>query len=87
MVVIIWLLDLQLLMQSMPITTKVVSSKHALNTILCDEVCQLLAAGMWFSLCTPVSSTNKTDHHGKTEIMLKVALNTITHLLSYNTFY
>jgi hypothetical protein len=36
---------------------------------------------MWFSLCTPVSSTNKTDHHGKTEIMLKVALNTITHLL------
>ena len=71
--VIIWLLDLQLLMQSMTITTKVVSSKHALDTILCNKVCQLLAAGMWFSPCTPVSSTHKTDHHGKTEIMLKVA--------------
>jgi hypothetical protein len=27
---------------------------------------------------TPVSSTNKTDHHYITEIFLKVALNTIT---------
>jgi hypothetical protein len=26
----------------------------------------------------PVSSTNKTDHHNITEILLKVALNTIT---------
>ena len=31
----------------------------------------------WFSLCTPVSSTNKTDRHDITEIWLKVALNTI----------
>jgi hypothetical protein len=31
-----------------------------------------------FSLCTPVSSTNKTDCHNITEILLKVALNTIT---------
>ena len=30
---------------------------------------------------TPVSSTNKTDHHDITEILLKVALNTITPLL------
>ena len=27
----------------------------------------------------PVSSINKTDHHDKTEILLKVALNTINH--------
>ena len=33
--------------------------------------------GRWFSLGTPVSSTNKTDRHGITEILLKVALNTI----------
>ena len=33
---------------------------------------------LWFSLCTLVSSTNKTDSHGITEILLKVALNTIT---------
>jgi hypothetical protein len=26
---------------------------------------------------TPVSSTNKTDHHDITEILLKVVLNTI----------
>jgi hypothetical protein len=31
-----------------------------------------------FSLGTLVSSTNKTDHPDKTEILLKVALNTIT---------
>ena len=30
--------------------------------------------GQWFS---PVSSTNETDHHDITEILLKVALNTI----------
>jgi hypothetical protein len=30
------------------------------------------------SLGTPVSSTNKTDCHDITEILLKVALNTIT---------
>ena len=33
---------------------------------------------VWFSSGTPVSSTNKTDHHDITEILLKVALNTIT---------
>ena len=46
-------------------------------TTLCDKVCQWLAEGRWFSLGTPVSSTNKTYHHDITEILLKVALNTI----------
>jgi hypothetical protein len=32
----------------------------------------------WFSPGTLVSSTNKTDRHDITEILLKVALNTIT---------
>ena len=31
----------------------------------------------WFILNPPVSSTNKTDRHDITEILLKVALNTI----------
>ena len=31
----------------------------------------------WFSLGTPVSSTNKTDRQDITEILLKVALSTI----------
>jgi len=41
---------------------------------LCDKVCQWLATGRWF---IPDSSTNKTDHHTITEILLKVTLNTI----------
>ena len=45
---------------------------------LCDKVCQWLAAGRWFSPDTTVSSTNKTDRHDINEILLKVALNTIT---------
>jgi hypothetical protein len=32
------------------------------------------AAGLWFSPGTPVSSTNKTDRHDITEILLTVAL-------------
>jgi hypothetical protein len=36
-----------------------------------------LATGHWFSTGIPVSSTNKTDRHNTSEILLKVALNTI----------
>ena len=66
----------------MPITTKVVSSKGCswpgvLDTTLCDKVCQLFATGLWFSPGIPVSSTNNTDCHNITKILLKVALNTI----------
>jgi hypothetical protein len=51
--------------------------RGVLNTTLCDKVCQWLVAGLWFSPGTPVSSTDKTDHHDITEILLKVAFNTI----------
>jgi len=44
--------------------------------ILCDKVCQWLATGRWFSPGTPVSSSNKTDRHDITEILLKVAKTT-----------
>ena len=44
---------------------------------LCAKVCQWLAAGLWFSPGTLVSSTNKTDRHDIAEILLKVSLNTI----------
>ena len=65
----------------MPITTKVVSSNPVhgdgvLYTTLCDKICQCLATCRWFSLGTPVSSTNKTDCRDLTEILLKVVLNT-----------
>jgi hypothetical protein len=52
------------------------------DTTVCDKVCQWLAAALWFSPDTPVSSTNKTDHHDVIEILLKVALNTITITLN-----
>ena len=41
-------------------------SGGVLDIALCDKV------------CTPVSSTNKTDRHNIAEILLKVALNTIS---------
>jgi hypothetical protein len=44
--------------------------------------CQALAAGWWFSPDTSVSSTNKTDRHDTTEILLEVALSTITPTLA-----
>ena len=52
--------------------------KGVLNTTLCDKVCQWLAASRWFSPGTPASSSYKTDCHDIIEILLKVALNTIT---------
>jgi hypothetical protein len=50
---------------------------YSKQQILCDTVCQWLATGRWFSPGTPGSSTNKTDRHDITEILLKEALNTI----------
>ena len=44
------------------------SWRSVLDTTLLDKVCQWLAAGRWFSPCTPVSSTNKTARHDITEI-------------------
>jgi hypothetical protein len=36
---------------------------------------------------TPVSSTNKSDRHDITEILLKVALNTITDSLVFHFIF
>jgi hypothetical protein len=41
---------------------------------LCDKVYQLHSAGNCFSPNIQVSTTNKTDRHDITEILLKVAL-------------
>jgi len=73
-------LDLQLPVQSVPNLSPLScefesrSWRGVLNTTLCDIVCQWLAVG------TPVYSTTKTDSHDIIEILLKVALNTITHI-------
>ena len=72
--------------QSVPITTKVVSFnpthgdvyfiQHYMIKFVSDlrPVSSFL---LWLSLGTQVSSTNRTDSHDITEILLKVVLNTI----------
>ena len=51
--------------------------RGVLDKTLCDKVCQWHLTGRLFSLGTPVSPTNKTDRYNMTEILIKVALNTI----------
>ena len=81
-IVVAWWLDLQLHMQSVPITTKVVSSNpahgevHSIQPYVIKFVNDLWAH-------TPVSSTNKTDRHDIIVILLKVALNIIPLTLSH----
>ena len=59
--------------------TKQCKLKDGVLDTLYDKVCLLLATDLWFSLGTPVPSTNKTYLHDipLTEILLKVMLNTI----------
>jgi hypothetical protein len=77
--VIAWQLDLQLSMQSVPITTNVVSLNPAHDEVYSIQQYEikLVSDLRLFFLCSPVSSTNKTDRHDITEILQKVALNTI----------
>ena len=72
-------MDLQLPVQSVAIMLWVwiPLRRGVLDTTLCDQVCQWLVTGWWFSPGTPVSSTNKTDRHNIAEILLKVVLNTM----------
>jgi hypothetical protein len=67
-VVIVWQLNLQLPVQSVPINTKSCEFEPrswwgVLDTTLCNQVCQWVVTGRWFSPGTPISSTNKTDCH------------------------
>jgi hypothetical protein len=59
------------------------SWRGVLDTTLCDKVCQKLGTGRWVCPGTPISSTNKTDHHDIAEILLKVELNIITPSLYF----
>jgi hypothetical protein len=71
-------------MQSVPINTNVVSSNptygevYSIQHYVIKFVSDLRQVGGFL----PVSSINKTDRHGIAEILLKVALNTITLLCS-----
>ena len=50
------------------------------------KACEWLATGRWFTPGTPVSSTNKTDHHDLTAILLKVAISTTTSTNKLNAW-
>ena len=55
---------------------RILLKRGVLDKTLCDKVCHWLEAGRWFSPDTLVSSNNKTD------ILLRVALNTISITVS-----
>jgi hypothetical protein len=59
-------------------------SIRARCTTLCNKVCQWLAKVWWFFPGPPVSSTNKGGCHDIAEILLKVALTTITQTKKNN---
>ena len=54
--------------------SKTGSKYGILDTTVCGKVCQWLEEGLWFYPGTLVSSTNETDRHDITEILLKVSL-------------
>jgi hypothetical protein len=62
--------------QSEPVTTKVVSSNPVHGEVYSIQHYVIkFVSDLRFS---PVSFTNKANHHDITEILIKVALNTIT---------
>ena len=81
-VMVVWQLDLQLPMQSVPITTKVVSSNHvhgevySIQHYVLNLSVTLRHVGDFLRILR-FPPLIKTDRHDITEILLKVALNTI----------
>ena len=72
--------DLQLPVQSVPFTTKVVKSNPVQGEVYSIQhyVIKFVSyLRRWFSPGTPVSSRSKTDRLDITKILLKVALSTI----------
>jgi hypothetical protein len=69
--------------QSVPIITKVMSSNPVHREVYSIQHYVIkFFSNLWFSSGTPVSSINKADRHDITEILLTVALNTITLTLT-----
>jgi len=79
-------------MQTVPIATNGVSSNpiygkvYSIQHYVIKFVSDLQQVG-GFLLGTPVSSTNKTDHHDIAKILLTVALNTINQANYWEFFY
>ena len=74
-------------MQSEPIATNIMSSNLAHGEVYSIQHCVIKFVSDLRQVCCflrvlPVSSTNKTDRHDITEILLKVVLNTLTLIIS-----
>ena len=70
-------------MQSVPIITKVMSSNPVHREVYSIQHYVIkFFSNLCFSSGTPVSSTNKANRHDTAEILLTVALNTITLTLT-----
>ena len=78
-------------MQSVPIATKVVSLNPIHSEVYSIQHYYMIefVSDLWqigdFLLSTLVSSTNKTDRHNITEMLLKVMLNTIKLQIQMST--
>ena len=60
------------------------------DTTLCDNVCQWLAAGQWFSPGTPVSSNNKTGCHCPNHLYdpnIRAQIRNVSSLIKGRTYY
>jgi hypothetical protein len=81
MVVIVWYLDLQIPLQSVPITSFQFKS-HLWHCLLIQHYVIKFVSDLrqvsGFLQVLPISSTNKTYCQDIAEIFLKVALNTMT---------
>ena len=70
MAVIVWELDWQLPVQSVPITFKVMSSNHVHGKVYSIQQYVIKFVSDlrqdWFSLVSSICSTNKTDRHWNT---------------------
>ena len=62
------------------------SAKKACSVLGNTKLHEWLATGRWFSQGIPASSTNKTDRHDITGILLKVALSNIKPIQINCTF-
>jgi hypothetical protein len=70
-------------MQTVPITTNIVSSSPAHGELYTKQHYVIKFVNDLFSPSIPASSTNKTDFHNITDILVKVVLNTITSRLIF----
>ena len=86
MVVIVWWLGFQLPVQTVPITTKVVSS-NPVHGEVCSIQQYVIKFASDLTLFSAGTLVNKIGHQDITEILLKVALSTMnqpTNLIKEN---